>query len=81
MNQGILHGFVLQCPLLLVAVFSVKRSIGHSHNTILVQDIKEELGKVQHNIQNITNIRHWHTKESLPLLFVDVEPNENKYLI
>lgn len=36
------------------------------HHTTDVDDIKKELGELDHNIRNIINIRHWHTEKPCP---------------
>jgi hypothetical protein len=38
---------------------------------------QDDLEKLEHKVRNILNIRHRVTKESLPLYFVDLEPQDN----
>ncbi len=55
--------------------------IRNLHHSTDVSDIKDELAGMGHEVRNIVNIRHWSTKEKLPLFFVDLEPNENNKTI
>ncbi|KOC63547.1 hypothetical protein WH47_02943, partial [Habropoda laboriosa] len=51
--------------------------IKNLHLTIPTITIKEELEQKGFKIRNVTNIRSWQTNESLPLFFVDQEPDDN----
>ena len=51
--------------------------IRHLHHSIDINDIKEALKSEGHEVRSIINIRHWRTKEPLPLFFVSLEPKDN----
>lgn len=46
------------------------------HASVQPEEIKTALEELGFNCQNVTNIRHWRTKEPLPLFFVDLEPDD-----
>lgn len=46
------------------------------HSSIQPAEVKAALEEVGFNCRNVSNIRHWRTKEPLPLFFVDLEPDE-----
>ena len=48
------------------------------HHSTDIEDIRQELLEVGHNVRNIINAQNKTTKEPLNLLFVDSEPAENK---
>jgi len=47
------------------------------HHYIPTEDITEELRTHGHFARNITNIRHTLSKEPLPMVFVDLQPQVN----
>ncbi len=49
--------------------------IRNLHFSIDPSDIKAALESEGHNVRNVFNIRHWKTKEPLPLFFIDLEPD------
>lgn len=51
--------------------------IRNLHHSIETKVIKEELQAKGYIVRNVANIKHWKTKEPLPLFFVDLEPTEN----
>lgn len=51
--------------------------IKYLHHSTNVDDIKEELAKLGHNVRNIINAQHRISKEPLNLFFADIEPAEN----
>ena len=38
-------------------------------------EVKEAIEKHGHQVRNVVNIRHWKSKDSLPLFSVDLQPN------
>lgn len=52
----------------------VIRNLQYSTN---IDEIKKALTEAGHEVRNVVNIRHWRTKEPLPLFYVDLEPREN----
>lgn len=50
--------------------------IRHIHHIVRPNIIKEALANEGYAVRNVVNIRHWRTKDPLPLFFVDLEPNE-----
>lgn len=51
--------------------------IRNLHYSTNIDEIKKALTDVGHEVRNVVNIRHWKTKEPLPLFYVDLEPREN----
>lgn len=51
--------------------------IRHLHHSVDHSEIKTALGELGYEVRNVVNIRHWKTKDPLPLFFVDMEPNVN----
>ena len=49
----------------------------HVHHSVNTNDIKTELEDKGHAVRNITNGRHWKTKEPINLFFIDLEPADN----
>jgi hypothetical protein len=49
----------------------------HLHYTTDPEEIKRELLDLGHEVRNITNIRHWQTKDPLNLFYLDLEPAPN----
>jgi hypothetical protein len=52
--------------------------IKHLHHTVDLKDIIDKLSALGHKVRNIINAKHHQTKEPLSLLFVDLEPADNK---
>jgi len=51
--------------------------IKHLHHTTDLDDIKNELRILGHEVRNIINVTHRQTKEPLNIFFVDLEPAKN----
>ena len=51
--------------------------IKHLHDTTNLDDIKNELRILGHEVRNIINVTHRQTKEPLNIFFVDLEPAKN----
>lgn len=51
--------------------------IRNLHYSTNVDEIKNALKDAGHEVRNVINIRHWRTKEPLPLFYIDLEPREN----
>lgn len=47
------------------------------HHTNSLEDIKVALQEEGFEVRNVSNIRHFRTKDPLPLFYVDLEPTEN----
>lgn len=46
------------------------------HSSVQPDEIKSALEEIGFNCRNVTNIRHWRTKEPLPLFFIELEPDD-----
>jgi hypothetical protein len=55
---------------------ALKVVIHQVHPSIQPNEIKEALEAIGYNCRNVTNVRHWQTKEPLPLFFVNLESDE-----
>lgn len=51
--------------------------IRHLHHLLLPDEIKDALSKEGFLVRNVANIRHWKTKDPLPLFFTNLDPDEN----
>ena len=51
--------------------------IKHLHYTTDLDDIKNELRILGHEVRNIINVKHRQTKEPLNIFFIDLEPAKN----
>jgi len=47
------------------------------HPTTLTTEITTALEEIGHIVRNVTNAKHHQTKISLPMFFVDIDPNES----
>lgn len=54
--------------------------IRHLHHSVEIDEVKSELLEKGFEVRNIINIKHKITKELLLLLFVDLEPNDDKLI-
>jgi hypothetical protein len=53
-------------------------AIKYPHHSTNTEDIKQELSELGHNVRNKIIAQHRTSKEPLNLLFIDLEPAENK---
>jgi len=51
--------------------------IRHLHQSVPLEDIKEELQNEGQTLRNIMNIKHKQTKDPLPLFFIELETQAN----
>jgi len=51
--------------------------IKHLHYTTDLDDIKNEIRILGHEVRNIINVKHRQTKEPLNTFFIDLEPAKN----
>lgn len=47
------------------------------HHSTPIEDIKAELICLGHQVRNVTNVRSRLTKESLPMFYIDLDPQQN----
>lgn len=47
------------------------------HSSTDLQEIKDSIEAAGHLVRNISNAKSFHTKEPLPMFFIDLEPNPN----
>ena len=57
--------------------FSGDISFSHLYYTTDLDDIKNELRILGHEVRNIINVKHRQTKEPLNIFFIDLEPAKN----
>ncbi len=50
--------------------------IRHLHHSVKPEDIKLAIEEEGFQVRNVVNIRHWRTKDPLPLFFIDLEPDD-----
>ncbi|KAF0761599.1 Uncharacterized protein FWK35_00023257 [Aphis craccivora] len=50
--------------------------IKNLHPSTLTTEITTALEEIGHTVRNVTNVKHYQTKISLPIFFVDIDPNE-----
>lgn len=55
---------------------ALKVVIRQIHSSVKPDEIKSALEEIGYNCGNVTNIRHWRTKEPLPLFFIELEPDD-----
>jgi hypothetical protein len=51
--------------------------IQNLHPSTPEEDIASAIAEIGHTVRNVTNVRHQQTKTSLPLFFVDLDPNDS----
>ena len=47
------------------------------HASVTEEDIKSEIEEGGYQVRKVSNIRHWKTKNPLPMFFFDLEPAPN----
>jgi len=52
----------------------VIRNLDPSIPTTEITTALEEIG---HTVRNVTNVKHYQTKITLPMFFIDIDPNES----
>lgn len=56
---------------------SYRAVLKNMHFSTDLKDLKDSIEEYGHKVRNITNIRHFKTKNPLPIFFIDLEPSSN----
>lgn len=56
---------------------SYRAVLKNMHFSTDLKDLKNSIEEYGHKVRNITNIRHFKTKNPLPIFFIDLEPSSN----